>query len=111
MIYRQWEIVLVRFPSSDLSAKKKRLALVLSPDLYNRGLDLIIAFIASNLKQIRRPGDFEISNWKSSGLPKPSMIRMKFATVHKDLVFKKIGMLTEPDIASFNEEIVNFLFH
>ncbi len=44
-----WDIVLVPFPFTDLTTSKKRPALVVSPDSYNSGPDVIIAFITSQL--------------------------------------------------------------
>ena len=89
MIYNKWDIVLVPFPFTDLKTLKKRPALIVSPDEYNKNLDVVIAFITSNLDSEYRIGDYKIQNWQESNLPKPSMIRMKFATVDKSIILKK----------------------
>ena len=49
MNYNRWDIILVPFPFTDLTTYKKRPALIISPEEYNTGQDLIIAFITSNL--------------------------------------------------------------
>lgn len=92
--YRKWDIVLVRFPFTDLSTAKKRPVLIVSPDTYNRsGQDLVVVFITSRTDVNARYGDHPIQSWKQSGLPKPSLLRMKFATIDGAIVEKKTGRL------------------
>jgi len=107
-IYRRWNILLVPFPFTDQETTKKRPALVISPDIYNQGPDVTIAFITSNLKKTDRPGDYLIKDWKKSGLPKPSMIRMKFATIHRSIIIKKIGRLFARDQKGFQSTFLDF---
>jgi len=94
---RRWDIVLVPFPFTDLTTNKKRPALVISPDSYNSGPDVVIAFITSQLKTPARSGDCVIEAWRESGLPKPSQLRMKLATVARSIVLKKLGHLPESE--------------
>ena len=65
MIYKKWDIILVPFPFTDLSTSKKRPALIISPDEYNQNLDVVIAFITSQLSLEPRIGDYRIKNGKS----------------------------------------------
>ena len=96
--YRKWDIVLVPFPFTDLTAVKRRPALIISPDSYNRsGPDAVIVFITSRKDLPSRPGDHRIRFWKESGLPKPSMLRMKFATIDQTIIVKKLGSLFRED--------------
>jgi len=90
----RWDIVLVPFPFTDVTTSKKRPALVVSPDSYNSGPDVIIAFITSQLNTPRRAGDHLIIDWQTCGLPKPSQLRMKLATISRRIVIKKLGHLT-----------------
>ncbi len=108
MTYKKWDIILVRFPFTDLTTSKKRPALVISPDKYNTGPDILISFITSKLDREKRIGDYKIARWEESKLPKPSLIRMKFATIDQTIVIKKLGRLSEFDISEFQEEIVRF---
>ncbi|NIP39861.1 MAG: type II toxin-antitoxin system PemK/MazF family toxin [Candidatus Dadabacteria bacterium] len=107
--YKKWDIVLVPFPFTDLKTTKKRPALVIYPDNYNKVFDLVILFITSQMDIPRRPGDYHISEWKKCGLPKPSMIRMKFATIHKSIVVKTIGKLTKQDAKGLTKNLIEFL--
>lgn len=104
----QWDIVLVPFPFTDLSASKKRPALIISPDKYNSGIDVIIAFITSNMAVKSKPGDYHIRGWKQAGLPKPSLIRMKLATIDKTIIVRKLGELSQKDMDSFRQVIISF---
>ncbi len=108
MTYNKWDIILVPFPFTDLTTSKKRPALVISPYEYNTGPDILISFITSKLDRDKRFGDYKIKRWEESKLPKPSMIRMKFATIDQTIVIKKIGRLSEFDISKFQKEIVRF---
>jgi len=108
MTYKKWDIILVPFPFTDLTTSKKRPALVISPYEYNTGPDILISFITSKLDRDKRFGDYKIKRWEESKLPKPSMIRMKFATIDQTIVIKKIGRLSESDISEFQKEIVRF---
>ena len=101
MIYKKWDIILVSFPFTNLRSSKKRPALVISPDEYNSSEDLIIAFITSQIDRAYKPGDYHIQEWQQAKLPKPSMIRMKLATIEKSIVVKKMGQLSENDIGQF----------
>ncbi|MCD6115838.1 type II toxin-antitoxin system PemK/MazF family toxin [bacterium] len=106
---KKWEIVLVPFPFTNLTTTKKRPALIISPDEYNEYMDVIIVFITSKMDVKYRMGDYRIKEWEKSNLPKPSMIRMKFATIDKSIIVKKIGRLHEKDVREFAEILKNFL--
>ncbi len=106
--YKKWDIILVPFPFSDLSATKKRPALVVSPGEYNRGYDIVIAFITSKVDVKPRLCDYKIKEWKKANLPKPSLIRMKFATIDKAIIVKQFGRLTNKDIKPFKDILSNF---
>lgn len=103
-----WDIVLVPFPFTNLRTTKKRPALIISPDGYNEGPDVIILFITSNVQSFGRTGDTIIKKWAESGLPKPSMIRMKFATLERSMIIKKIGTLDKTDRKVVRRTVLEF---
>ena len=109
MSYDKWDIVLVPFPFTDLTTSKKRPALIISPNEYNKNLDIVIVFITSKLDLEYRAGDYKIQEWEKSNLPKPSMLRMKFATIDKSLVVKKLGRLSEKDMSQFRKNLIAFI--
>ena len=55
-----------------------------------------------------RDGDYIIKEWTKAGLPKPSLIRMKFASNPNSIIIKKLGELVEPDIIDFQKHFTFF---
>lgn len=106
--YNKWDVVLVSFPFTDFSSDKRRPALVVSPDYFNTGHDVVIAFVTSQLSSLPRLTDYHLQHWQEAGLPKPSMVRMKFATVDKSIIVKKLGKLNSGDRDALQEILVTF---
>ncbi|GBD86621.1 pemK-like protein [bacterium BMS3Abin03] len=107
-IYKKWDIILVPFPFTDQKTTKRRPALIISPDEYNEKLDVVIAFITSKLDSEYRLGDYKIQEWEKSNLPKPSMIRMKFTTIDKSIIVKRIGKVSGKDKDGLKKILINF---
>ncbi len=105
---KKWDIILVPFPFTDLSETKKRPALIISPDKYNLGDDVVILFVTSHVTKVRNTGDYIIQHWKESGLPKPSLIKMKFATIDKNIIIKGLGTLHFIDRSPLEKIILEF---
>ncbi|MBN2280766.1 MAG: type II toxin-antitoxin system PemK/MazF family toxin [Candidatus Marinimicrobia bacterium] len=99
IVYKKWDIVLVDFPFSANSSPQKRPALIVSPEKYNAGKNVIILQISS--KKDLSGEDYQIKDWESANLLLPSFIKMKFATVKNDIIRKKIGRLSQEDISIF----------
>ena len=100
--------MLVPFPFTDLSSAKRRPALIVSPDNYNVEKDVVIAYLTSQMNLSPRVGDYDLQKWKEAGLPKPSKVRMKFATIDKGIIGKKIGRLEIIDSEEIEEIILSF---
>ena len=94
-----FEIVLVPFPFADLSSNKRRPCLILSIIKPKKlGEHAIVAMITSQLSGPRFPFDIELLEYKFSGLPKPSLVRLaKIVTVDRNLIIKKLGSLHQKD--------------
>ena len=106
----RWDIVLVPFPFTDLTALKRRPAMVVSPDTSDRaGHDLVIAFLTSQVHAAPRPGDCRLQAWQEAGLPKPTMLRMKFATVARSVVLRTLGRVAETDRPAIRDALMTFL--
>ncbi|MCK5520202.1 MAG: type II toxin-antitoxin system PemK/MazF family toxin [Candidatus Marinimicrobia bacterium] len=110
MTYKKWDIILVPFPFTDQSNVKKRPALIISPNSFNmNGPDIVIAFITSNIESMSRTGDYIIKFWKQADLPKPSLLRMKFTSIDKKNILKRIGALVSEDILNYQRELIKIL--
>ena len=101
--YNPSQIILVKFPFSDLSSSKKRPALVLNHIQLTSDIGLVtISMITSRIDGIKLVGDYRIQKWKESGLLHPSLVRLsKIATIEQQLVEKPLGSLYNPDLSGF----------
>ena len=92
------DVVLIKFPFTDLSGNKLRPALV----LFESGNDLIVAFITSVLS-VKFTGDIPLVKSDKNGLKKDSVLKLsKLATLSKELVAGRIGFFTEEEIKEVN---------
>jgi mRNA interferase MazF len=82
-------IVLTDFPFTDLSASKRRPALVVSTH-NNRRTDVIVAYITSIPRA--ELDSMPIAPTAGNGLKVPSRVRFdKLATINKDIIAGRIG--------------------
>lgn len=97
--YKAGEIVLVKFPFTNLEEDKKRPALVLKQvELSARERLIIIAMITSKIDGFEIEGDYSILDWEKAGLLHPSLVRLsKLATVDDILLNRKLGVLSKND--------------
>jgi len=109
--YNQFDIVVVPFPFTDSSAAKKRPAIVLSSNKnFNAMAGHSVMAMITSARNSSWPCDVEIADLTSSGLPKPSIIRMKFFTIDHRLIFQSIGSLSIKDQKTL-AKTVKSLFH
>lgn len=95
------DIVYVAFPFTDQSSEKKRPAVVVSSESYNRvKSDLIIMALTSRIHVAPGLGEALVDDWREAGLPKPSMLKPVLATIEKDMVRKRLGRLSAADTAT-----------
>lgn len=88
------DIVLVRYPFSDLSASKVRPAVIISAPHISQ--DLFIVPLTSQIANLM-PGEYVLENWELSGLNVASAIKHSVYTIHQSLIIKKVGQLTPRD--------------
>lgn len=100
--FSKWDIVLIT-----MTNKKKRPALIISPERHNQNHDIIVLFITSNLDTTNDVGNYKIEEWQEAKLPKPAIIKMNFSTVNKKHM-KSIARLTDLDITNFEKNFTNF---
>lgn len=96
------DISLVRFPFTEFITEKKRPALVLARTTRSpRNRLATVAMITSQVEALKLAGDVMLADWEGAGLLHPSLLRMaKIATIDEDLIDKKIGSLSDKDLAS-----------
>ncbi|HXR06701.1 MAG TPA: type II toxin-antitoxin system PemK/MazF family toxin [Candidatus Acidoferrum sp.] len=98
--FKRGDVILVYFPFTDLSSTKQRPALVVSSDALNAASeDVLVVAISSQVPGRLTSEEFMIppGDLASCGLPKPSIVRLaKLASLHRQLVIKRIGSMPEP---------------
>ena len=109
--YRFGDLVLVPFPFTDQTGTKKRPAIVVSSDAYQRQRpDVVLMAVTS---QLLRPagavGEVLITEWQKAGLPKASLIKPVLATIEKRLILRKLGEVQEPDRTALRQALTAIL--
>jgi len=93
--YSNGEVVLVRYPFSDLSDSKVRPAVVVNAPHSSK--DLMIVPITSRLDSLLL-GEFQISERIKAGLNVPSAVKRGIFTIDQALVIKRVGTLDTADM-------------
>lgn len=91
--YPKGSVVLVPFPFTDLSGRKRRPALVVSPQGFHEE-DLILCAITSRVPE--RPSEWEVAltsaDMAEEELPRESVVKVgKLFTTHQSLVAGRFG--------------------
>jgi mRNA interferase MazF len=110
-VYRFGDLVLVPFPFTDQTGIKKRPAIVVSSDAYQRQRpDVVLMAVTS---QLLRPagavGEVLITEWQQAGLPKASLIKPVLTTIENRLILRKLGELQEPDRTALRQALTAIL--
>lgn len=99
------EIVLIPFPFTNLSDTKIRPCLILIESEY----DVTVSFITTQIGWGDKTS-LPIKPTDSNGLKKNSLIRLnKVATLDKELIIGKIGVLSRNEIVAVNEKLKEVL--
>ena len=97
------DIVLIRFPFTDLSTTKKRPAVVVSSADYNaRRPDVVVAAVSSRFRTPAGFGELVLEEWRGAGLLAPSAVKPVLATIEKSLILWRLGRLEGSDRTSLD---------
>lgn len=92
--FKQFDVIIVPFPYSDSPKSKRRPALVVSgADSFDGKVGHSVCAMITSAKNQSWPLDVEIKDLKASGLPAPSVVRMKLFTIDHQIIKGKIGEL------------------
>jgi len=97
LLLSRGDVVLVPFPFTDLSGRKVRPALIVSPD--PMGEDILVAFISSVIPTAPEPNEYVLEAthpaFARTGLKSASVFKMgKMATLHRSLILRRLGRTT-----------------
>jgi mRNA interferase MazF len=96
------DIVLVRYPFTDLSGSKVRPAVIVSTA--HPSTDILIVPLTSQISFLL-PGEFILKHWKSSGLNVESAVKRGIYTVKETLIMKNVGHISQTDQNSLNSSL------
>ncbi len=103
--YSKNEVILVRYPFSNLLGSKVRPAIVINAPHISQ--DVIIVPLTSKVSPLA--GEFMLADWKAAGLNVPSAAKRGLYTVHQSLIMKSIGKLTATDASSLENSLRDWL--
>ncbi len=104
--YSKSEVVLVRYPFSDLTAAKVRPAVVVSASHVSQ--DLLIVPLTSKTGGLLA-GEFVLSEWKKAGLNIETAVKRGIYTIEETLVSKRIGKLEASDAKRLEQSLHDWL--
>ncbi len=108
--YTFGEVLLVPFPFANQAGGKKRPAVVISSDAYNtQRPDLLIMAITSQAQAGPDFSAFQITEWKTAGLLKPSFAKPVLTTLEQTLVIRSMGTLSATDQHSLRQMLAQIL--
>ncbi len=100
------DVVVVRYPFSDLSGSKVRPAIVIGAPHVSQ--DIFIVPLTSKITQLL-PGEFALVDRKGAGLNVESAVKRGVYTVHQNIIVRKIGELLTADVANLEASLRSWL--
>jgi mRNA interferase MazF len=88
------DIVLLRFPFSDLASRKRRPVVVVNPAAFSARYGDIVVIPLTGASQA---DGLRLSKWREAGLRKPTWLKPMVATVARSLVERSMGTLHADD--------------
>ncbi|BAY42759.1 MazE/toxin transcriptional modulator MazF protein [Scytonema sp. HK-05] len=104
--YSKNDIILVRYPFSDLSSSKVRPAVVVSAPHVSQ--DVMITPLTSKTGSLLE-GEFVLSEWAAAGLNVATAVKRGLYTVHESLVVTTIGKLADFDAEQLEQSLRSWL--
>jgi mRNA interferase MazF len=104
--YLTHDVVLVRYPFSDVATAKVRPAVVVSTTHVSR--DLFVVPLSSRTTDLLA-GEFVLGDWAGAGLNVPSAAKRSVYTIHESLVIKRLGRLPAADGEHLSQSLRQWL--
>lgn len=104
--YARGEIVLVRYPFSDLAGAKVRPAVVVNGK--HESTDLIVVPLTSRTSQLLS-GEFILADHRAAGLHVPTAAKRGFYTIQENLVINPVGRLAVVDMENLERSLTYWL--
>ncbi len=100
------EVVLVRYPFSDLTSSKVRPAVVVNAA--HTSQDLFVVALTSKTSGLLA-GEFVLADWQAAGLNVETALKRGIFTIKKTLVKKRVGKLEDADAKQLENSLRTWL--
>lgn len=90
-------VVVVPFPFVDRAATRRRPALVVSTEAFNRSHPAVLLAMITTARPSDWASDVVIEDWQAAGLTVPCRLRFKLFTLDAGLVLGRLGQLSDHD--------------
>jgi mRNA interferase MazF len=104
--YLKNDIILVRYPFSDLSGSKVRPAVIVNA--VHRSQDLFMVPLTSKTTALMA-GEFLLSDWQAMGLNVETAVKRGLYTVQANLVVATVGRLLDLDVEQLEKSLRGWL--
>ena len=96
------DVLLVRYPFSDLSGSKVRPAIAVSVQHVSQ--DIFVVPVTSKTGPLLS-GEFTMNDWTSAGLNVSSAVKRGLFTIHQDLIIKTVGKISTQDAGELDRSL------
>lgn len=100
--YFKYEVILIKYPFTDLTVFKVRPAVIVNSDFISD--DLFIVPLTSRTIKLQS-GEFILSEWKEVGLNVQTAVKRGIFTIDVKLVIKKVAKLKARDIEKLENSL------
>jgi len=104
--YFKNDVILIRYPFSDLAGSKVRPAVIVSASHTSK--DVFVVPLTSKTQSLFE-GEFFIKQWAKVGLNVPTAIKRGIYTINQRLIIKKVGKLNTDDLEKLEESLQKWL--
>jgi mRNA interferase MazF len=100
--YSPGDIILVRYPFTDLSGFKIRPAVIIGAK--HPSSDVFLVPLTSQTASLM-PGEFVLNDWQSAGLNVKSAVKRGIFTMEESLIIKWVGHISLTDANKLNSTV------
>ena len=110
VIFERFDVVVVPFPFTDIDAKLRRPAVVLSdPVAFGKDTGQNLMAMVTRAQRSSWQSDLPIQDSTSAGLAACSLLRLKLFNIENRFIIRKLGQLSELDIFRLKSLLVSHL--
>jgi mRNA interferase MazF len=104
--YSKNDVIIVRYPFSDISSSKVRPAVVISAPHVSEDV-FVIPLTSGTISLLA--GEFVLADWAKAGLNVETAVNRGIYTVNKKLIIKKVGKLSTSDFKRLESSLREWL--